>query len=497
MAAGNPGAQTTKLPGVVAIDWIPTFGESSKTTDPASIAGKEFYGRVRAAYSGQLDADAPDYIVYVGALDSLFAYLGWLKRVYRTISTYSPDNRTLPDHLMAAYGITSPADIEDLRKNKTRFWQGINELILMSRKYKCPAVMDLFNRHYWLSDNVYADAASARAQLYVFNLRAIYHIDQVTEMGSGTNQVTGLTYVEIPTTGGSGVSITESLLQFGRSLMNDLDEWDSVYTISGYLQRAFDGVPNFAVAELEQGELLTSSYTPEVLSQIENARVLLPQISGSVRETAISGLLKAAFVSQNTLTNAVYSTTAFTFNITLAQSTSSAKNSFQMMNYLPNGPAPAINMHVDAPSVADTVIASRLQVACGVSIKDNTTKFTCAVSIVSGTEIPLGIYMVHEPTSTTDYDRVEVEQVRINDVEDLTSETTPGAKLSAAYNPRIEQFGMHPIIYECDGGAANGVPNLVRLTPCTDVYNVTVFTAEMLANLHHICFYSELNSFSI
>lgn len=186
------------IPGVLALDWIPSIGVSNEATSPSSVAAKEIYAKVRSKYSGALDADAPDFMVYLMALDSVFAYIAWCKRIYRTLNAWTPNNYVLPDTLLSAYGLTVQ-DIQSLREQRVLLWQIINELVLQSRKFTCPALMDVFNRHYWLSDNVYTDANSINAQLYVFNLGGVYQFANLPIVGDSSNTAAGLKMISPPT----------------------------------------------------------------------------------------------------------------------------------------------------------------------------------------------------------------------------------------------------------------------------------------------------------
>lgn len=488
-----------KLPGIMSIAWVPSFGNSSEPTDPASIAGKEFYGRVRAAYSGALDADAPDFMVYLGALDSIFSYIGWLKRLYRAISTYSPDNMLLPEYLLGAMGVKTTTVINNLRQHKTRLWQGINELILMSRKFRCPAVMDLFNRHYWMSDNVYADAPTTRAQLYVFNLVGVYKLAEQTEVSSGTESVMGLQLTKLPTN-----FTVDELITFGLQLLQAFDAWDDSYTISGYLTRAFDSVPSFQVAELLQDELITAQFVPEVLSQIENLRsIQLGSTSAAIGDPIWTSFFAANKVTQNVATNAVVSNVNFSYTdqtATAASATNPLYANVALFNRLPKGVSPMINVRSDAPTVADTVIASRLQAYTTISAPEyvEAKKATLNYEITGGTELVLWIGLISKTSSTT-FLLDGLAQVYANAVTYKTAASDPSttkfSHIENAANNLLEQFAWHPFVFAVD--ALSTSDSDTRVYPQGDVYNATKVTPEMLANLHKICFYSELNSFSI
>lgn len=114
------------IPGVFAMNWVPTIGYSNSATDPASIAAKEIFAKVRESFSGSIDADPPDFVIYFMALDSVFSYIGMLKRVYRILNTYTPENYLIPDLLLNALSVPT-AVANELRANKAQLWQVINQ----------------------------------------------------------------------------------------------------------------------------------------------------------------------------------------------------------------------------------------------------------------------------------------------------------------------------------------------------------------------------------
>lgn len=498
------------IPAVMSLDWIPSFGNSKYSTDPASVAGKELYGRVRAAYSGSLDADAPDFIVYLGALDSLFAYIGYLKRMYRCISVYTPENLALPSAVLRAMGLNE--DLQSmLRRDKVRFWQGINELILQSRKFKCPAVMDIFNRHYWMSDNVYADAASLRAQLFMFNLRGVYKVEDQPEVSSaGSAYVAGLQMVPLPNNfvslnAGAHTTVADhyvcdAFLDFGQDLIRALDAWDDSYTISGYLQRAYEGVQSFAVAELLQNEVMTAQFVPEVLTQIENSRTVVPP---EIDDTVVEDMFDAITVSQNVLTNAVVSNVnmSYSFGTTAEKIPLSLRALKAILGHV----FPFISLRTDAPTVADTVIASRLQPVVSYTVGTTTAPGTVSITVSGGTEVPLKWNLIRYDFQLASsgqgesYRVIPVPSIGLVDYNAKSQAITDDEKASPVVTnvlpsvlATVEQFDWHPISM-----MLTWEDNGPWVTPMGDIHNPTVTSDEMMENLHTVCFYSEFNSFGM
>lgn len=470
----------TKVQSMVRLDWAPSFGESKMSTDPASIAAKEFYGRVRESFSGSIDADAPDFLVYIGALDSIFTYIGWLKRIYRAISTYTPENMDMPECILRASGFTADEDILNLRQNKIRLWQMINELILMSHKFKCPAVMDLFNRHYWMSDNVYADQASLRAQLYMYNLVGVYKCKELPIDGDATNKAMGLQMTPIPTRrASSSTPVTvDSLYNFGLGLIQALDAWDDGYLISGYLQRAFQDVPSFTVSELLQNELISAAYVPEVLTQIENFHVITPPGVES------SDAMLVDMLNQMTVTQRVTDNSVVTNDGVIVTPTEKGLAQFNYWAGLfDRGHMAVLNAHSDLPTVADTVIASRMTAFTEWTVVQ-TSKILCSYSC--GTEVPLGFANYGMGINTYNY------PMKSWEVLDFTEQMTYEDQWNVPALCAIQQFDWHPIIM-----VLMNLPTGTAMYPAGDMYNPTVVSPEQLRNLHKICLYSELNSFGI
>lgn len=437
------------IPGIMALDWQPSIGQASLPTDPAAIAAKEVYATIRDAFSGTLSVDAPDLMIYFLSLDSIFSYIGALKRIFRIVTTYSSENYTIPDVLLQALGLTD-ALITDCKVNRMQLFQVINELVGMTHKFKCPAVFDLFNRHYWMNDNVYTDAATANSQMYVFVEKYFYQFAlQNTPDGV---QAGGLAVIAAPWVNSNTVA---TLFSYGRNLIDQLAESEDAYTISGYLRRAYEGSADFRVDEITLDEKFAPVYVPEVLRQIENSHV----VNGHGVITPNS-----AVVSQNPKTNALISNPKV--------------NSVNLDTLL----APHITSRMDMPGVEEVVECTRLH-----AFVDS------AGWIWAGTEIPLrwNVYMTN---NVFDGGSASLDQVKVFDAAASTPPTIGSALAYVGYTGIVSQFDWHPLMYV-----------LIRLAGTTkfwpifqgDIHNITVMDPEVLKNINKICLYSEFNAFNL
>lgn len=448
MASGTPKPLMYRMPGVLSMGWAPSCGWSEDVTSPASIACKELYARVRKAYSGSLEADPPDFLIYLMALDSIYSYIGALKRVYRVLNAYTPNNYALPDELAAHLGVI-PTDVQILQSDRMHMYEVINTLIHMSEKFVCPAVMDIFNRHYWMNDNVYCDANSPSAQLYVFRQEYYYRYAlQNTPDGVPAGGLEALTV--------DGVwNSVDSMFEFGKHLIDSLAASDDAYTISGYLMRAFEGEPSFKVALLDYDERLELSYEPEVLTQIENATALWDGKSPTI----------SLNVSQDPKTNSIISRPTISY----------ANNTpWIVSKETPETFAILVNVHSDNPTVADTVIASRLKTAMVGAGSEEQYK------IVAGTEIVVGMYYTFR--DNRDW---------LWRLDHLVSDAPEIEKVFL-----LEAFDWHPIQWMQYVGGVGETANTHRAM-AWDIANMTTITLAQLENINRVCIYSEFNAFNV
>lgn len=448
-----------RYPGVLAIDWVPNFGRSLVNTDPLAIAGKEIYAKVRSAYSGGLDADGPDFMVYLMALDSIYAYIAYLKRIYRLLTAWSPNNYMTPEGLLYAMNFVQP-EIEALRTDRVQLWQFINELVRQVSKFTCPATMDVMNRHYWMSDNVYTDANTVQSQFYIFNLIKVFGYSETPTINDPQVKASGLSPLVMPTyTWGSSRDVSaKGLYQFGLSLIQALIDWDDAYTINGYLKRAYEGTPMFTVDELGAGEVLIPIYNEEVLTQIENCQVL-PYGT----DFASANVL----VQQNTLTNMLEYEPSFTVNKANAKTGQWLDGTF-------------FSMRSDMPNAGEVIIASRLKAMLGSPISINNDA-VYRYPVYAGTEVPVAIRIIFSTQMNTSIPTGPV-GAKVPSVLTDTLVTSVAGYLA--------QFDWHPIIPLATSTAA------AFMVLLGDAHNVSFVDTDTMSEIHRVCLLSELDAFA-
>lgn len=458
------------IPGVAVLSWVPSIGDTSKVTDPINIVGKEIYSNVRKAFSGTLSADPPDFIMYLVALDSVFSYIGSLKRIYRILDSYNPENYEVPNTLLNALGLNEPT-ITALRSQKPQFLSLINQLCYQTRKFNLPTVMDYFTRHYWMNDNVFLDAQSPRGQMYTFRQDGFWSYSEnvyiVDQDGNKTQDVAGgLEYAPAPWL--SFMNTTNAMqpnnfYQFGLSLIQKLADSEDAYTISGYLARAYESGNFFVVEPLSGDELFEAAYSQEVLAQIENSFGLFTQ-APTPTWSPIANLT----IAQQVSTNGVYWRSVASSTNTVYE-----QDGLSDVRYILREKC-LLTSRSDSPTAADVVLASRLHG----NLVGKGYQSSIATFIMCGTEIPVCWELYYTRMNNTGQRTVESATV--------TSVTT------SPENPEIlaalSNFDWHPGMLVFADGA---------IYPMMDVHNPTLLTSDQLEEIHKVCFLSEFNAFNV
>jgi hypothetical protein len=413
------------------------------------------------------------------ALDSIFSYIGYWKRIYRILNAYSPSNYQTPDSILAVMGLEEE-QATALRNNRAQLLYNINELIGMTRKFKCPAVFDVFNRHYWMNDNVYTDDASINSQFYLFNQKAFYqfHMEEI-ESGVYAGGLRAIRFVP---------STVEAMYTFGKNLIDALASSEDGYTISGYLTRAYQDVPNFSVDDLVGTEVFTPMYEPSVLQQIENSCGVMPsELFMTTADTVENNIINSNNISQKPTTNAIISTPT-------APVGDSTASDYWILK-------PALNIRSDQPSVIDVIEASRLSAYIDPNelVADKKYKVYC------GTELPLRWRFYTNNLSST-FGRVAsalvpgwaVEQSQrwvVADDSDSLSGVNTDAVLPLMF---MSNFDWAPrIVVRMQKGNPATTADKFAEYLFWDVHNLTTFELNQMKQINRVCLLSEFNSFNV
>ena len=268
LGVNAPEVNKGSLPGVMAIWTAPTFGWSDNPNSPVNVAARNIYSFVRHANSGHANYDAPDLMLYMCAMDSIYSYLSFLKRVYGVISTYSYTNRYYPKAVITAMTV----DYDDVQRNLADFRGFINSFAVKVGSMCIPASMSYMAKHMWMYSGLYYDSDQDKAQTYLFVPNNLYRYALDTD-GAGMLESFSLAeyYTTIGTTDHEPSYINfEGLRKIADDMLNPILRSEDMNIMSGDILKAFGAANIYKVEGIGETYTVLPSYEPEVLDQIQN-----------------------------------------------------------------------------------------------------------------------------------------------------------------------------------------------------------------------------------
>lgn len=271
------------IPGVMAIYTAPTFGWSDSANSPINIAARNIFTYVRHANSGSWNYNAPDLMLYLMAMDSLFSYISYLKRIYGCMATYAVTNRYYPRAIVQAMGVS----FTDIQANMADFRAYINLLAVKANKFVVPSMMSYTAKHEWMYSGIYADAATDKPQTYLFVPDGFYQY-QLEDEG-GIKAAGMLQYLKLmPKFGNlSGMPVEsavgslsptplltfQDLQNFGDNLVSPLLASQDINVMCGDILKAY-GDKVHRIDGITETYTVLPAYSMEVMDQIQNLTLI-------------------------------------------------------------------------------------------------------------------------------------------------------------------------------------------------------------------------------
>lgn len=330
------------FPGVMAIETVNMPGFSDNGASPLNIAAKNIYSFVRHANSGSNKYDAPDLMLYLLAVDSLYSYHAFLTRLYGVMTTYSQVNRYYPKALVEAMGV----DFDDIIQHGIDLNYYIELLAKQIGSLCYPAEMKYTVRHAWMYSNVYADGISQKSGSYIFVPVGFHQYQNTTLQTGGTVVFSPWLY---NTSNVRQKHTFADIVQYGSNLVNTIVPDEDCQIMSGDILKAYgaDGVLKIGPVPIDY--TVMPVFNPEVLTQINNATVLgwegvKNNLTVQVGDQSIDSF--SIYQENNTLYCKPSISTGAAPNSNLV-----AGQAFRQI----------INMPIDNVTPADTMVATRLK----------------------------------------------------------------------------------------------------------------------------------------
>lgn len=282
------------LPGIMRLGFIPTIGGAQDESAPANVAMRKIYSDVRHKNSGRTNYDAPDMMFYLLAMDSVYMYIMWLRRLYGIMLNYTVFNRYYPEGLAEAMNI----DFNDLKQHMPDLNGYINLLSAkVAGSFAIPNGMSYMARHSWMVSGLYTDANTQKAQLYFYDPDGYM---QIQFTGTPSAPVTAIGYIPSPNASTASARATfADLVRFGEGLVNPLFQSEDINIMSGDILKAYGPGGIVTLPATPDTLVIVPEYNQEVLMQMENATVFSGPWSGGVTQN--TGLMGGYLVEDVSL----------------------------------------------------------------------------------------------------------------------------------------------------------------------------------------------------
>lgn len=461
--------------GICSLRVVPCVGSSFDGNSAVNIASRALYSYVRHANSGAANYDWPDLMLYCLSAANMYAFHGWMTRLYGYLNLYSFENKYLPDALIAANGVQPT----DLRKNMAQFRAYINTYAAKLSSYAVPDSMPIFARYTWLFQNLYKDDNTMKSGLYQYVPDCFLQYDETSSSKGGR-----LIPVHIPDPyAESGITFT-SLMTIGNKLMSAFVDSQDIGIMSGDIIKAYGDGNLLKCGQIDDAYVVMPDHNAEVLNQIHNAKALgMLDVSDTMVDSDLS------CVYQDPDTNNLYAYWVMKYGAATTEATMAADGVRLGRPWasVVNGAKFLIDIPTDNPSPDEVMVSSRLMATttCGpldknsnklsewviYSGSDFVTTFNITLFNDKSTSKPAGQHWGYHrwmAYSSTDGSNVQ--------------------KISAAMS-RLSNFSMYPEVNFTTFSEGKVDATTMMLvdnygTPCIDLYNSTTITSDDLERMH-------------
>jgi hypothetical protein len=265
------------FPGIMTMEYAPSVGITQEGSSPINVAAQALYSFMTHINSGSTNTEAPDNMMYLIAMDSLFTMYAEYRRAYGVAQVYARQNVYYANRLLEALNW----DAEDVVSNLNAMRANINQLAVRLSRFAVPGNMTYGVRHIWMSSKVWCDDDGPKSQLYAYKLGRIFKWAS-TKYETGT-ALENLHLAEF-VTGDRDGKFTVS--KFNAAMNNLIDElvYDSdIGIITRDIIHSFDNNELTVLSLIPEDYAVIPEYSMEVCSQFQNAVTL-----GEVLEAAQS-----------------------------------------------------------------------------------------------------------------------------------------------------------------------------------------------------------------
>lgn len=170
----NVASHEIYMPGICALHFIPTVGVSKDRQSPINRCADAVYAKIRKEINKIAGYDAPDLMMYILAMNSIYDAIAHLKRMYGLATYFKAENRYVPEALFEAQRIDYKLLVDQLVNFRWR----INRLCKQIDQVYVPDTITFMGSQSMFYENVYMDENISKAALYICVPSCMYKYDE-------------------------------------------------------------------------------------------------------------------------------------------------------------------------------------------------------------------------------------------------------------------------------------------------------------------------------
>lgn len=432
-----PGAAQYAVAGINVIRVIPAIGISTDGSSSVNAMAQMIYSFTRHANAGSKIYERSDYMTYLLAFGSAYAFYASVARAYGVLRTYSVMNEYVSRKTVEAIGY----DPDDLSGKLANLRYYLAYFATQLNQYAVPKDMTYYDRCAYLPLHIFKDNDNDKCSFYVIDYSTLWLWTGKTEStGSSLQPVNWLT-------GGSDLKTLDDIIAMGDQILNSLAGSEDVGVMSGDTKKAFGSSGLRELTAIEEDFAVLPEYDHNMLWQIHNSRIY--DIAGVINNTKV-----------------VQSNNNLIFNPTL-----SGYDSVQFGNA-----GLLLDSDLEDPTFEFNFENTRLTPILDFS--GSTIKF-----LACGTEIPIKNEIYHisynVASGNTTFTKVDIRDI-VQDVAGIWNDDLLGLMMYST-------FKLHPIMYI--QGESNQVVSVTL--PYADLNNYTIVSGQFIKQVHDAATLSE------
>lgn len=265
-ASGYYWAAGHVVPGLCSLRILPGVGMTTNASSPLNLAANNIYAFVRYQNSGAKNYDQADLMLYLLAMNNLYAYWNWMKRIYGYVNSYSQYNRYMPE----VFARADRVDFKDVLDHLAEFRLYLNNAAAKLTSFCVPAVMSIFIRQSWMFSNIYKDSENMKAQLYMFNPVGFYKLSETGSKFGGSLILQQF----VPQGSDPKLLKLDEIQNYFDLAINAMSYSEDIGVMSGDVLKAYGQEKLFKLSSVDPDYMVVPVYNEEVLNQIHNSTIL-------------------------------------------------------------------------------------------------------------------------------------------------------------------------------------------------------------------------------